>query len=34
VQLLSLPLYLVGQLDRLLRETFGHEAALQGTEPD
>jgi len=25
VQLLSLPLYLVGQLDRLLRETFGHE---------
>ena len=34
VQLLSLPLYLVGQLDRLLRETFGHEAALQGTEQD
>ena len=34
VQLLSLPLYLVGQLDRLLRETFGHEAALHGTEPD
>lgn len=33
VQLLSLPLYLVGQLDRLLRETFGHEAPLQFAEP-
>jgi hypothetical protein len=34
VQLLSLPLYSVGQLDRLSRETFGHWAALNGAEPD